>query len=177
MNFRKILYPLLLIMLTLSLMANLYFYRQLHSIELHKNNLEADKEMVKEECELLKRDLDRSIANVKALKHPQNKAIQLSGNSPDFSNAAAVVFWNSLTKAVYVDAAQLPQQPGDKQYQLWAFSKGVYKSLGVFNRQPDKETLYRVANVEKPDGFAISLELPQGSETPSLICVSGKVDF
>ncbi len=174
MNIRRILYLLLLSMLTLSLLANWYFYSQLNSTDEGIAVLENDKQVVKEECELLKRDLDLATANIKALKHPHNKPTLLTGSSPDYTNASATVFWNSTTKAVYVDAAALPPQPGDKQYQLWAVNKGGYKSLGVFNRQPDKEILYRAINTEKPEAFAISLELPRGSETPTLICVSGK---
>ncbi len=174
MNIRSWSYILLLVILSLSLIANLYFFTQLNNTDEGIAVLENDKQVVKEECELLKRDLDLATANIKALKHPANQAFQLTGSSPDFTNASATIFWNSTTKAVYVDAAALPPQPGDKEYQLWAVNKGVYKSLGVFNRQPDKEILYRAINTEKPDAFAVSLELPPGSETPTLLCASGK---
>ncbi|HRI27672.1 MAG TPA: anti-sigma factor [Chitinophagales bacterium] len=176
MVLQKIIYPFTALLLAFSLLANAYFYDRLHTQTKQSANVKTDCETIKEDYELLKRDLDRTLANLKILKHPDNKVIQLTG-TPQFAGIGAVVIWNATTKAVYIDAALLPQPPGDKQYQVWAVNKDVYKSLGVFNRQPDKETLYRLTNTEKPDAFAVSLELPQGSPTnqPTQIYATGKM--
>lgn len=165
-----------LVLLAFSLLANLYFYTQLSNTDANITQLEDAKQVVSGDYDLLKRDLDIAIANLKALKHPDNKPIVLQG-SGNFTNARATVFWNSSTKAVYIDAVQLPAPPADKQYQVWAITSGKYKSLGVFNRQPDKDVLYRLENIEKPDAFAVSLALPQGDKEPGEICAMGKVAF
>lgn len=167
---------LTLLLLLISLPANWYFYRQLQQTQTGITRLETDKQAVAGDYDLLKRDLDLAIANLKALKHPQNRAIPLQA-LPGFSGNATV-FWNSSTKAVYIDATPLPAPPPDKQYQLWAVTGGKYRSLGVFNRQPDKEILYRLANTEKPDAFALSVELPQGSSTvPTQLFARSNVPF
>lgn len=166
-----------LALLTVSLLANWYFYHQLNQTRNDLARLQTDKQTVAGDYDLLKRDLDLAIANLKALKHPQNRTILLN-MLPGFTAGKATVFWNSSTGAVYIDATQLPAPPPDKQYQLWTETGGKYESLGVFNRQPDKEILYRLINTKKPDAFALSIELPQGSPTaPTQLCARGNVAF
>ncbi|OWY21871.1 hypothetical protein C7N43_16890 [Sphingobacteriales bacterium UPWRP_1] len=166
-----------LVLLTISLLANWYFYRQLNQTRNNLARLQTDKQTVAGDYDLLKRDLDLAIANLKALKHPQNRAIPLQ-MLPGFTAGNATVFWNSSTGAVYLDATPLPAPPADKQYQLWTETGGKYHSLGVFNRQPDKEILYRLTNTAKPQAFVLSIELPQGNPTaPTQPCARGGVHY
>lgn len=153
----------------------MYLFNQLSNTAPTIEELTNDKNFALQQYDIMKKELNYTQSVLKAMKHPDNSPFLLEG-TPEHQKAACVVFWNKTTKAVYVDANNLPVPPGGKQYQLWAINQvGKYKSLGVFNFQTDKkDLLYRLQNVEQPKGFLVSLELPQGSQQPTEVYVRTK---
>lgn len=89
-------------------------------------------------------------------------------------NDLATVYWDTLSKDVYLRADRLPKAPAGRQYQLWALVDGKPVDAGVLE---GCEGLCRLKTVAKAQAFAITLEKAGGSVTPTLseMCVLGKV--
>jgi Anti-sigma-K factor rskA len=77
----------------------------------------------------------------------------------------ATVYWNTLTKDVYVVADGLPKAPKGKQYQLWALVDGKPVDAGMIE---DCNGVCKVKNTIKAQTFAITLEKFGGSPSPDL---------
>lgn len=86
----------------------------------------------------------------------------------------AAVYWNKNQSVAHLDFLNL-QDPGPKQYQLWAIVKGQPVSLGVVDWKAADKGLVSYQFAQKPDAFAISLEPFGGSTTPTDVKGSGLV--
>ena len=157
------------ILLTTSLLGNFYFMNQLQQTDKIIAELESDKQVIKEQYNLLKNDLERVENNLSIVRQADNEVIVLKGTA-NAVNGSALIYWNKTNKTIYIDANKLPVPAGGKQYQVWQIDNdNKYKSLGVFNHQTDKDNLFRLKNMETiAQGFAVSLELARGAEQPTL---------
>jgi len=83
------------------------------------------------------------------------------------SQAAASIYWDTVTKDVYLLIKNMPQPPSDKQYQLWALlpEEGGTIDLGMI--ELNQERLIRMKNVQNAKAFAITLEPKGGSPKPT----------
>ena len=98
------------------------------------------------------------------------------GGTPLSPQSLAMIYWNKSSKSVYLDVKSLPENPSDKQYQLWFIdpsNKPV--SAGVF----DAKTGEWLKMIDAPDAvaFAVTLEPRGGSVNPTMdqMYVIGKV--
>lgn len=99
------------------------------------------------------------------LSNPDMKMVKLKGveKHPD---SKAIVFWDSNTKEVYLNAENLPKAPPGMQYQLWAIADGKPISAGMYTEEKDsKIALSQISNAQ---AFAITLEKQGGSEVPTM---------
>jgi anti-sigma-K factor RskA len=78
----------------------------------------------------------------------------------------STIYWDTLTKDVYLMINNLPKPASDKQYQLWALLNGQPIDLGLIEAKEER-LLYRMKNVQQAHAFAITLEPKGGSETPT----------
>ena len=161
-------YIVTLIVLTISLLANWYFYSQLKQTDSLLATFQQDKQIIKEQYELKRQETLRIQENFNALKHPDNQLFFLKG-TPQTPSATTVLYLNQTTQKLYIDANGLPIPSDGLQYQLWAVMEAgqPYKSLGVFNHQPDKDNFFQLKYINNTTTFAISLEKPTGSEQPT----------
>ncbi len=158
---------ILLMLLTVSLLANFYFLSQQTQQGAAQEDLAYKYQVVKGDYDLMKQAYKREKDNMAGIRQAHNRLIRLEG-TPAFANTYALVFWETQKHTVFLDANGLPSPPGGKQYQAWQIvDGGKYESLGVFNYQPDKDNLFQVRNAKQPKGFAISLELTQGAKQPT----------
>ena len=123
------------------------------------------------------------IAELQSQKQSQNLAIQKINqklvlfSDPEIHKIAlkgvekhpdskAIVFWDTKTKAVYLNADSLPKAPEGMQYQLWAIADGKPVSAGMYSA--DKDSQIAIANIPNAQAFAITLEKEGGSEVPTM---------
>lgn len=128
---------------------------------------ETRKEITRLESE--KRTQDIALQNIqqkwKMLSNPDMKMVKLKGveKHPD---SKAMVFWDSNTKEVYLNAENLPKAPPGMQYQLWAIADGKPISAGMYTEEKDsKIALSQISNAQ---AFAITLEKQGGSQVPTM---------
>jgi anti-sigma-K factor RskA len=85
------------------------------------------------------------------------------------NQASATIYWDTLSKDVYLMVNNMPQPASDKQYQLWALlpQEGAAPiDLGMIEVKQQR-LLYRMKNVQNAKAFAITLEPKGGSKSPT----------
>jgi anti-sigma-K factor RskA len=85
------------------------------------------------------------------------------------TQAAVSIYWDTLTKDVYLMIKNMPQPPTDKQYQLWALLPQENTppiDLGMIELKQER-LLYKMKNVQNAKAFAITLEPKGGSLSPT----------
>ncbi len=122
--------------------------------------------------QLDQRQMEQSLA---VLSDPNMHKVALNSVN-EAQSAAATIYWNPEEKKTYFYRNQLPPEPTEAQYQLWAIVKGKPVSIGLLALN-DEAGLQDMAGVEDADAFAITLEPLGGSESPTLeqMVVLGKV--
>ncbi|GAA4172420.1 anti-sigma factor [Sphingobacterium ginsenosidimutans] len=101
------------------------------------------------------------------VQNPAIKTIPLKGveNKPDLH---ALVFWDQLSKAVYLNLEQMPVAPKGKQYQLWAMVDGKPVNAGVFPLDAKVDGTSKMLDIPKAQAFAVTLEDEGGKDVPTL---------
>ncbi|WP_294322469.1 anti-sigma factor [uncultured Chryseobacterium sp.] len=97
--------------------------------------------------------------------NPDMKMVMLKGVEKH-ADSKAMVFWDTKTKAVYLDAEKLPKAPEGMQYQLWAIADGKPVDAGMYTEEKDSKIA--LANIPKAQAFAITLEKQGGSPVPTM---------
>ena len=85
------------VLLTISLLGNFYFINQLRQTDKIVEELESDKQVIKEQYNLLKNDLQRVEDNLAIVRQADNKIIVLEGTS-NAAQSSAIIYWNKTTK-------------------------------------------------------------------------------
>ncbi|GAC1437751.1 MAG: hypothetical protein NVSMB63_00030 [Sediminibacterium sp.] len=152
------------ILLAGSAAMNIYFYHQFRSVKndylallLNQRNLVASNNSIQAKA------LDL-YQGMQLMSDPAMVRVPMPGVKGR-ENSLATVFWDSKSKDVYLLANKLPQTTEDKQYQLWALVDGKPVDAGVLN---DCNGLCKLKNIQKAQGFAITLEKKGGSPTPTM---------
>ncbi|MDB0011361.1 anti-sigma factor [Crocinitomicaceae bacterium] len=78
----------------------------------------------------------------------------------------ANVYWNKESHKVMLDVKVLPNNPTDKQYQLWAIIDGQPVDMGVFDT--NNSSLISMKTAKYAQAFAVTLEPKGGSKSPTL---------
>lgn len=172
---KKILYPIALVLLLVSVLANVYFYKQLIDNDKEVFSLKQDKQTILQQYQLLQRDLTRTSDNLAAISHPHNQTTLLLPTPNVPKDALVTIYWNTQNKTTYVNANLLPTPSSDRQYQVWeVLEDKTYHNLGVFNHQPDKDNIFKIKRAKEGKKFLITLELIQGQQQPSLKSIQVK---
>ncbi|MEC3876214.1 anti-sigma factor [Chryseobacterium salviniae] len=99
------------------------------------------------------------------ISNPDMKMVMLKGVEKH-ADSKAMVFWDTKTKAVYLNADKLPKAPEGMQYQLWAIEDGKPVNAGMYTEE--KDSRIALANIPKAQAFAITLEKQGGSPVPTM---------
>lgn len=99
------------------------------------------------------------------ISNPDMKMVMLKGVEKH-TDSKAMVFWDTKTKAVYLNADKLPKAPEGMQYQLWAIEDGKPVNAGMYTEEKDSKTA--LASIPKAQAFAITLEKQGGSAVPTM---------
>lgn len=92
-------------------------------------------------------------------------------NVPGKPQAAALVFWHTATKEVFVANISLPLPPAYKKYHLWTVVDGQYVNVGVVENS--RHLIQLMRTIPKAEAFAISLERTDANHAPTEIYLSG----
>lgn len=80
---------------------------------------------------------------------------------------SATLYWDRLSKELYLQPVNLPELPSEEQYQLWAIVDGKPISKGVYESN-DGLRLARMIDADAAQLFAITVEKAGGVESPTL---------
>ncbi|MEO9256946.1 MAG: anti-sigma factor [Crocinitomicaceae bacterium] len=133
---------------------------QLASIQNKMNGL-------KDENNGIVNNLNHQKELVAFLSDPNTKSVTMKGMPAKDSTANSQVCWNAKSKKVMLCIGELPANPGDMQYQLWAMVDGKPVDLGVFDAD-GTHPMIQMNSIENPQAFAVTLERKGGSSTPNL---------
>ncbi len=108
-----------------------------------------------------------------AVSDPEVQTIVLTRQ--DNPEQRTLLYWNPVTKKIYINTENLPRNDKRHQYQIWGMTQGNPESLGVFDVTADQllQLLVMEGN-EKLMGFAITLEPTGGSTKPTLTRLYGE---
>jgi anti-sigma-K factor RskA len=176
-NFQRIIAVAAIVLLVLSTALNVYFFNQYEkSFAQYQALLQQQSDLVSNNQVLQTRLLDYE-KTVEMMKDPNMKMVRMPAvpSSPD-PQSATMVFWDTVTKDVYLTVSKLPQPAADQQYQLWAIVDGKPVDAGVFESK-EASGMMKMKKMQNASAFAITLEKRGGSPVPSMdkLYVMGKV--
>lgn len=128
---------------------------------------EAQKEIARVQTEKKTQELAMQKMNQKMsmFSNPDMQMVMLKGVEKH-TDSKAMVFWDTKTKEVYLNAEHLPKAPEGMQYQLWAIADGKPVNAGMYTEEKDSKTA--LAHIPEAQAFAITLEKQGGSEVPTM---------
>lgn len=109
--------------------------------------------------------MQRLNQKMEMVSNPDMKMVKLKGVEKH-NDSKAMVFWDTKTKDVYLDAESLPKAPEGMQYQLWAIADGKPVDAGMYTEEKDSKIA--LANIPNAQAFAITLEKEGGSPVPTM---------
>lgn len=164
-------------LLLLSTALNFYFFnRSKYYSEQYRDLLAQQTQIVSNNQILQTRMLEYEKA-MEIMKDTNMMIVKMPSiaTSPD-PTSATTVYWNTITKDVFLTINQLPVHDENHQYQLWAMVDGKPVDAGVIDMKSGPG-MVKMKNIPRAQAFAITLEKKGGSPTPSLdkLYVMGKV--
>ncbi len=112
----------------------------------------------------------QTLSVLEVIQDPNNKLIALAGQAAA-PESSARVYWNAKSKAVYVDASQLPTPPEGKVYQVWSLTLEPLTptSIGLLeNFEANGSRVFAVSESQNAQAFGITLEPAGGSKSPTM---------
>ncbi|WP_308006452.1 anti-sigma factor [uncultured Chryseobacterium sp.] len=109
--------------------------------------------------------MQRLNQKMEMVSNPDMKMVKLKGVEKH-NDSKAMVFWDTKTKDVYLNAESLPKAPEGMQYQLWAIADGKPVDAGMYTEEKDSKIA--LANIPNAQAFAITLEKEGGSPVPTM---------
>ena len=162
-----------IILFLASTVFNVYYYNKFSALENNYNELLANNGtlLAKTEANQTRmNDLENSMLIMK-----DTATIKVPLKDVKGANNLATVYWNGITRNVYVLQNNLPKAPQGKQYQLSAILDGKPVNAGML--QNCEQSLCAMINIPNAQAFAITLEKEGGSPTPDMsnLMVMGKI--
>ncbi len=165
-----------LFLLAISALLNFYLYQQWQAAQNEVMALRSQNTAVSEQYNKVKLENEKAFSQLSIYADADNRRVVLKG-LPVSAQSAALVFWNSKSKDVYLQVKNLPQPPAGKQYQLWAIDENDKPvSAGVLNNI-DESRISQMNTIISAKAFAITLEPEGGSmqPTPDAMYVMGNI--
>ena len=166
-----------IVLLLGSTVLNYYFFTQYKDYNNKYEQLLAGQTQMASADQALQTKLQDYESAINMMKNPAMVIIKMSSvpTSPA-PNSLATVYWDTRNKDVYLLTNNLPATTDQKQYQLWALVDGKAVDAGVVDIR-EGLSFVKMKNIQRAQGFAITLEKKGGSEVPtsSAMYVMGKV--
>jgi len=150
------------VLLLISTGVAIYFGVKCNSLDNSLNAIIKTNAILSDSLQSVASNLSQKDSDLAILKDPMYKIVELKGlkTAPE---AKAMVCWCPMDKKVYVEIDKLPQAPKGMQYQLWAIVDGKPVSEGMLT---SGNGLHPMKNVDKAQGFEVTLEKVGGSQSP-----------
>lgn len=165
------------ILLLFSTALNFYFFNRYRQYKEEFQALVQSQSVLASHNQVLQTRLLDYEKAVEMMKDPDMAIVKMPAipTSPD-PTSATTVYWDTVTKDVYLAVSKLPQPASGQQYQLWAMVDGKPVDAGVFDIV-EGPGMTKMKNIPRAQAFAITLEKKGGSPVPSLdkLYVMGKV--
>lgn len=159
-----------ILLLVGSTALNIYYYNRYSETAEKYDVLLSERTIMlaKQDAERAKYNLMDS--NMQIMKDSSMHIVAMTGR-----NSKATVYWNTISKDVYVLQNAMPKAPSGKQYQLWAIVDGKPVDAGMLG--DCGQSLCKMLNIPRAEAFAITLEKEGGSPTPDMteLYVIGKI--
>ncbi len=116
---------------------------------------------------ILKASFDEANGMLAKLENPYLRIIPLPGleKTPE---CHVTVYWNAKNGETMAMANSLPAPPEGHQYQLWAIVDGKPVDMGMCNTSSEGNELESMKVMDKPQAFAVTLEVEGGVPEPTL---------
>ena len=125
-----------------------FFYQKNAELKAEMTTLEMKKDSLGQKIDLI----DEQLGNAKQVKMSQFLI-------PENGMTATIrLYWDSTSKDVYMVVSNLPLLAPEQQYQIWAFTKGHSKSLGLFDAPMQDKLILKLNEVQNADSFTITIE-------------------
>ena len=152
--------------LIVSTFASVFFYQKWSDAEDRNLAMLNEKNVMAQNLNLVKYEYDKVSHDMSVVRDPAMAIITL--NATDSTKYyKAHVMWNKYTRQTFIDVAELPVPPSDKQYQLWALVGGQPVDAGVFD-MTDDAGMQKMKQVVNADMWAVTLEPKGGSDAPTM---------
>lgn len=122
---------------------------------------------LKNDCEEVKSNSSNTEKYLAFIQDQNTKPISMAGTDKA-KEALSTIFWNPTKQKSYLRTVAMPEVPQGKQYQLWAIVDGKPVDMGVFDVAINPNEFIEVPFIEKPQAFAVTLEIKGGVESPTL---------
>ena len=99
------------------------------------------------------------------LKDPQTKPVVLTETAAN-TEAAALVYWNKVSKKAMLNPFNLPKLPEDQQYQIWVDIAGKMISIGLISTNLEK--YQDLKYLDEASSLNITIEPLGGSSEPTV---------
>ncbi|MGB0864013.1 MAG: anti-sigma factor [Saprospiraceae bacterium] len=160
-----------LLFLVASIGYNIYQYQTKQSLEQNIETVESENKTFANDLEALQEKYNSNQALFAEIRQLSTKRVVLASVGK-VAGAEAIVFWNTDTKNIFVDASSLPEPPEGKVYQLWwmiSLDPLLPNNAGTLDGfAADDDKVFAALSTDRAVAFAITLEPEGGSESPTL---------
>lgn len=152
--------------LIISTFASVFFYQKWSEAEDRYVAMVNERNVMAQNLNLVKYDYDKMNHDISVMRDPAITTITLRATDST-KYYMAHVFWNKYNRQTFIDVADLPMPPSDKQYQLWALVGGQPIDAGVFDMTADGG-MHKVKPIQEAEMWAVTLEPKGGSVNPTM---------
>ncbi|MEO8583477.1 MAG: anti-sigma factor [Flavitalea sp.] len=165
------------VLLLISTTLNFYFFNKYREYDKRYEALVMSNSELATHNQVIQTKLLAYENAVDKMKDPNMAVVKMPSipSGPDPRNATTV-YWDKVSKDVYLSVNKLPEPGAGHQFQLWAMVDGKPVDAGVFDLS-EGNALVKMKNIPHAQAFAITLEKTGGSPTPTMenLYVLGKV--
>ncbi len=160
----------------ISLAAAIFFYQKWNTANQQYEDLVAQNSSLATELNQVKSSLEQNEGQLAIATDAASQRIVLSAIEAG-SDLKVLVYWNTASNDVYLDAGELPTPGSLQDYQLWAIVDGKPVDMGVISLE-GTGGLLKMKPVANAVAFAITLEPKGGRAQPTLekMVVAGNVN-
>ncbi len=147
-----------------------YQYNEMSLSKTELVNTEAGKAKLEKDLNVLQLKNKTNETSLAVVRDTNNRVIALGGQTVA-PESSAKIYWNTETKAVYVDASGLPKPPKGMVYQVWALKMNPLTptSIGLLDNFDENDPkMFAVNNADEAEAFGITLEPAGGSLSPTM---------
>lgn len=155
-----------IVLLAVSSGVAYYFQHQFSHATEQVAQLEKQQSGILKQVDALQGILDKSTARVNMLTDVNTVRVTMIGTAKSPASMA-FVYWNTASKAVFLDVKTLPPAAANQQYQLWFIDPQAGPvSAGVFDLKTGE--IMQMTNAAAATAFAVTLEPVGGSSNPTM---------